>query len=490
MSKASGAMQWVWFGLHGLVGSIDSEKCAGKERKKATMAEEATTQQQQQPKKTATATATETKVVGILTAGGLAPCLSSAVGGLIERYSEVSPATRILLYAHGYQGLLQGVRAEVTPAVRAQAALLHTLGGSVIGNSRVKLSNAADCAARGFVRAGQDPRSVAAEQLVRDGVDVLHTIGGDDTNTAAADLADYLQRTGHTLRVIGLPKVCLPLSFSLSHRCNPTQPNQSKTIDNDIVPVRQSLGALTAAEQAARFFANVVSEQTANPRVLLIHEVMGRACGYLTAQAARVYCASLEHRAWLPEIGHTRERYDVHAVYVPEMRVDLQAEAARLSGVMDRVGCVNIFLSEGAGIDAIVAEMEARGEAVPRDPFGHVKLDLINPGQWFGKQFGKMVGAEKVLVQKSGYFSRSAPPNAEDLRLIKGCVDLAVQCALDPALGSGLIGHDEERGGVLRPIEFARVKGGKPFDIDLPWFGALLSQIGQPKGEKLSSSSH
>ena len=52
-----------------------------------------------------------------------------------------------------------------------------------IGNSRVKLTNVDDCVKRGLVQEGQDPLHVAAEQLDRDGVDVLHTIGGDDTNT-------------------------------------------------------------------------------------------------------------------------------------------------------------------------------------------------------------------------------------------------------------------------------------------------------------------
>ncbi|MCL2471939.1 MAG: pyrophosphate--fructose-6-phosphate 1-phosphotransferase, partial [Propionibacteriaceae bacterium] len=43
--------------------------------------------------------------VAILTAGGFAPCLSSAVGGLIEKYTAVSPDTEIIAYRHGYQGL-------------------------------------------------------------------------------------------------------------------------------------------------------------------------------------------------------------------------------------------------------------------------------------------------------------------------------------------------------------------------------------------------
>ena len=48
----------------------------------------------------------------------------------------------------------------------------------------------------------------------------------------------------------------------------------------------------------------------------------------------------------------------MHAVYLPELAVDIEAEAARLHGVMDTVGNVTIFLSEGAGVDSIVAEME------------------------------------------------------------------------------------------------------------------------------------
>jgi pyrophosphate--fructose-6-phosphate 1-phosphotransferase len=151
---------------------------------------------------------------------------------------------------------------------------------------------------------------------------------------------------------------------------------------------------------------------------------------------------------------------------------------------MDEVGNVNIFLSEGAGVDSIVAQMEAAGEEVPRDAFGHVKLDLINPGKWFSEQFAPMIDAGKVLIQKSGYYSRAAAANERDLELIKSCVDKAVESAL--AGGTGLVGHDEERGDELRAIEFDRIKGGKNFDIDVPWFGELLAGIGQPKRAKVA----
>jgi pyrophosphate--fructose-6-phosphate 1-phosphotransferase len=406
-------------------------------------------------------TSARPKKVALLTAGGLAPCLSSAVAGLIERYTEIAPEIEIIAYHGGYKGLLLGDSYKIGPTERAAAPILHRHGGSPIGNSRVKLTNVKDCVKRGLVREGQDPQKVAADQLVKDGVDILHTIGGDDTNTAAADLAAFLARNGYGLTVIGLPK----------------------TIDNDVFPIRQSLGAWTAAEQGARYFRNVVAEHNANPRMLIIHEVMGRNCGWLTAATAADYRKLLDREEFVPGLGLSRANLEVHAVFIPEMKIDLAAEAARLRAVMEKHDNVNIFISEGAGVEAIVAEMQAKGQEVPRDAFGHIKLDAVNPGKWFGEQFAKMLGAEKVLVQKSGYFARAAAANGEDLRLIKSCTDLAVECALRRE--SGVIGHDEDRGGVLRAIEFPRIKGGKPFDIATPWFGELLAQIGQPRGEKV-----
>jgi len=402
------------------------------------------------------------KKVGILTAGGLAPCLSSAIGYLIDEYSRVAPDIEIIGYINGYMGLLKGQSIKVTPEVRQHALFLTEHGGSPIGNSRVKLTNIKDCVKRGLVKEGQNPQQVAADQLVKDGVDVLHTIGGDDTNTAAADLAAFLAKNNYGLTVVGLPK----------------------TIDNDVIPIKQSLGAWTAAEEGAKFFANVVKEHSANPRMLIVHEVMGRNCGWLTAATAAAYRKMADGFHYLPAFGLSRDREDVHAVYVPEMAFDAKAEAARLRAVMDKCDCVNIFVSEGACVETIIAELEAKGEEVPRDAFGHPRLDKVNVGGWFAKQFGEMLGAEKTMVQKSGYFSRAAAPNAQDKELIQTCAKKAVQCAL--AGVGGVIGEDEDKGGELRAIEFPRIKGGKPFDIETPWFTTLLKAIGQPKGAKMS----
>lgn len=394
--------------------------------------------------------------VALLTAGGFAPCLSTAVGDLIERYTKEAPDAEIIGYQHGYHGLLTGNSIVFDDEAREKAHILTRFGGSPIGNSRVKLTNSQDLIDRGLIKPGQNALEVAAEQLKTDEVDVLHTIGGDDTNTTAADLAQYLHENDYELTVVGLPK----------------------TIDNDIVPIRQSLGAYTAAEQASIFAQNIVGEHRSNPRMLIIHEIMGRNCGYLAAQTTQYYRDWLDEQEWVPSAGLTKDRWDVHALYLPEITFDLDVEASRLRRIMDEQGNVNIFLSEGAGVAEIIEEILEAGGEVERDAFGHVKLDTINPGEWFADKFSKIIGAEKVMVQKSGYFSRSAKSNETDLELIREMTDLAVQSAKDGV--SGVIGHDEERNDELRTIEFDRIAGHKAFDVDQDWFKALMDDIGQP----------
>jgi len=393
--------------------------------------------------------------IAFLTAGGIAPCLSAAIGALIDKYNNLDPEAELVGYLNGYRGLLLGQTIRIPDSVKRHYATLYDFGGSPIGNSRVKLTNVDDCVKKGYVQEGEDPLQVAAEQLTRDKIDILHTIGGDDTNTMAAQLSFYLKENGYGLTVVGLPK----------------------TVDNDVSPVAQTLGAWTAAEQGAIFFENIANENTTSTRQLIIHEVMGRHCGWLTAQTARDYRERLKKRKFLPDLLVEDRKWDVDAIYIPEQDFNFQSEVKRLRRLMDEKDNVNIFLSEGAGQEAIIREIEDRGEDVPKDAFGHVRLDEINPGQWFAKQFAKGLGAEKTLVQKSGYFARSAKANPRDLELIKRSAYFGAERALDG--DSGLVGLDDSHNNELRLIEFERIKGGKPFDISLDWYRSMLNEIGQ-----------
>ena len=393
--------------------------------------------------------------IAFLTAGGIAPCLSSSIGALIEKYNEIAPDAELIGYLNGYRGLLLGNSIEFPDSAKTNFATLYDFGGSPIGNSRVKLTNVDDCVKRGYVLQGQDPLKVAADQLVKDEVDILHTIGGDDTNTMAAQLSLYLKENNYNLTVVGLPK----------------------TVDNDVFPITQTLGAWTAAQQGAIFFENIANENTTSTRQLIIHEVMGRNCGWLTARTAYDYRERMKQRNFLPELLINQEKWDIDAVYIPETDFDFNIECERLIKRMDEKDGVNIFLSEGAGLETIVREMESNGEEVPRDAFGHVRLDDINPGQWFAKQFTNALNAEKVLVQKSGYFARSAKPNEQDLDLIKQSAFFGAEKAI---IGeSGVAGLDDDHRQELRLIEFERIKGGKPFDEHVDWYQSMLKEIGQ-----------
>ena len=393
--------------------------------------------------------------IAFLTAGGIAPCLSSSIGALIHEYNQSAPSAEIVGYLNGYRGLLLGKSIEFSDSIRSRYEVLFDFGGSPIGNSRVKLTNIEDCVYRGYVKDGEDPLKIAAEQLKKDSINILHTIGGDDTNTMAAQLSAYLKDNGYDLTVVGLPK----------------------TVDNDVYPISQTLGAWTAAEQGAIFFENIVNENTTSTRQLLIHEVMGRNCGWLTAKTALEYRERMKKRSFIPELLIDQERWDIDAIYIPESDFNFQTEVSRLKEIMDEKDGVNIFLSEGAGLETIVREMKNNGETIPEDAFGHVRLDEINPGQWFAKQFSGALNAEKTLVQKSGYFARSAKPNKRDLELIQNSAGLAAEVALGHR--SGVIGKDMDNDNKLGLIDFNRIKGGKPFDYKTEWYNDMLNEIGQ-----------
>ena len=391
--------------------------------------------------------------IALLTSGGIAPCLSASVGRLAENYLENYPEAEIIGYLNGYKGLLLGNSIKFTKNIKTKISTFYSFGGSPLGNSRVKLTNIQDCINKNYINRGEDPLKIAADQLVKDGVTILHTIGGDDTNTTASDLSNFLKKNNYNLTVVGLPK----------------------TIDNDVYPITQTLGAWTAAEQGAIFFENIVNENTTSDRQLIIHEVMGRHCGWLTAATAFEYRKRLENLQFIEELNIIKEKWDIHSILIPEKEIDFDLECKRLNNIMNKYDCVNIFLSEGAGQQLIIDEKTKNGEHIERDAFGHVRLDDLNPGKWFAKEFSKRLSANKVLIQKSGYFSRSAKPNLKDLELIIKCADKAVESAVKGI--SGVVGWDEENNNTLTTIKFNRIKGGKPFDTNQAWYTKMLTEI-------------
>ena len=247
--------------------------------------------------------------IGFLSAGGIAPCLSSSIACLVNEYKMRAVDVEFIGYLNCYKGLLMGKTVNIDNIDNIDE--LKKIGGSFLGNSRVKLTNIEDCVSNGYIAKGQIPLEVAAEQLIKDKIDILHTIGGDDTNTTAGDLVKFLNSKGYDLTVVGLPK----------------------TIDNDVSPIKQTLGAFTAADQTSLFFRNIVNENTTSSRQLIIHEVMGRNCGWLTAYSAYLYKKDLEKRIFVPELLVHKEKWDIHAIYITEVDFDIDKECQRINKV-------------------------------------------------------------------------------------------------------------------------------------------------------------
>ena len=386
------------------------------------------------------------KNIAFLTSGGIAPCLSSCIVRLMFQYKKKFDNVNFVGYLNGYKGLLTNNKIFLNLPDKNKSEGIYEFGGSLIGNSRVKLTNINDCIDKGYIKKNEIPLKIAAEQLKKDKIDILHTIGGDDTNTTACDLSNFLKKNHYKLTVIGLPK----------------------TIDNDVIPINQTLGAITAAEQTAIFFENIVNENTTSSRHLIIHEVMGRNCGWLTANSAHIYKQRLKNKKFFESVNLCEEAWDIHSVLIPEMEFNIEKESLRLKKIMDKFGCVNIFLSEGAGTNIIINEKLKNNIEIKQDAFGHYRLDELNAGKWFAKYFKSKLLADKVLVQKSGYFARSSSPNKEDLDLIFKLCDFAVESAILEK--NGVIGEDIENENKLTCIDFNRIRGDRPFEISSKWF--------------------
>ena len=95
--------------------------------------------------------------VAMMTSGGLAPCLSSSVAYLIEFWAAAQKSGKISglnirMYIDGYKGVLTGDSTVLAPEIYDSCSCLHELGGSPIGNSRVKvrfIMHAPSCARLG-----------------------------------------------------------------------------------------------------------------------------------------------------------------------------------------------------------------------------------------------------------------------------------------------------------------------------------------------------
>ena len=130
--------------------------------------------------------------VGAVLSGGQAPGGHNVLSGIYDGIKRFHPNSVFYGFLEGPRGLFKGEYVEVSPAMMDR---YRNMGGfDAIGSGRDKIETPEQFAGARAV----------AEKLQLDGVVV---IGGDDSNTNAAVLAEYFKANGCTTKVVGAPKV-------------------------------------------------------------------------------------------------------------------------------------------------------------------------------------------------------------------------------------------------------------------------------------------
>jgi 6-phosphofructokinase 1 len=356
---------------------------------------------------------------GIVTCGGLCPGLNNVIRSLFLELHHIYGVKEVLGFRFGYRGLDPARGAEPVHLTPEFVEDIHKEGGTVLGTSRGPVDIAA-----------------AVDNLIRRGVNLLFTIGGDGTQRGAHKLHQEAQRRGHALSVVGIPK----------------------TIDNDVAFVSRTFGFQTAVEESCQVIDCAHTEVHSVQNGIAVVKLMGRQAGFIAA-------------------GATVASQDVNFTLIPEVPFRLDGERGFLAALKKRVlarAHAVIVVAEGAGQDLIAAGGEER------DASGNVKLKDVGP--FLRERIETYFRAEGIPVVMRyldpSYLIRSRPADAEDSMLCDLLARNAAHAAMAGKTGLviGLV-HDVF---VHVPIELL-AREEKRIDPNGPWWHAVLASTGQPE---------
>jgi 6-phosphofructokinase 1 len=355
---------------------------------------------------------------GIVTCGGLCPGLNDVIRSLFSELHHAYRVKEVLGFRWGYQGLDPKQAAAPITLTPALVDGIHQQGGTILGTSR-----------------GPVDTKRAVDNLIRRGVNILFTIGGDGTQRGSKALFEEARRHGHPLSVVGIPK----------------------TIDNDVPFVTRTFGYLTAVQEAAKVLDRAHTEARSVQNGVALVKVMGRHAGFLAA-------------------GATVASQDVNFTLVPEVPFQLQGKQGFLAALQQRLikrGHALIVVAEGAGQDLL----ENQGKT--RDASGNVRLNDIGLflrdeiEAWFKEQNLPIV----MRYFDPSYFVRSSPANSEDSILCDQFARHAVHAAMAGKTGL-IIGYLHNRF-IHIPIDLLATQQ-KRLEPDSPAWSAVLAATGQP----------
>ncbi|HXK34072.1 MAG TPA: ATP-dependent 6-phosphofructokinase [Dehalococcoidia bacterium] len=282
--------------------------------------------------------------IGVLTGGGDCPGLNAAIRAIAYRAWMLDD--EVYGVREGWAGLLgEGDVAPLSP--NEISGILH-LGGTILGSSRTNPA-----------RKEEEMRQVE-ENLRRRGIDALATIGGDDTLSVSAKLAE------RGFAVVGVPK----------------------TIDNDVPHTDACIGFDSAVDIVGEALDRLHTTAESHRRVMVV-EVMGRDAG------------------WLAMMGGIGGGADL--IIIPEEPMSLDEVVGHVQGRMEARQFSIVVVAEGAH----VAGLESQVTSTEVDQFGHPRLATRGVGTRLAEAIEQRLGVE-ARVTVLGHVQRGGSPSIFD----------------------------------------------------------------------------
>ena len=189
--------------------------------------------------------------VGVILSGGQAPGGHNVIAGMYDGLKKGNAKSRLFGFLGGPSGLIDGKYIEIKDKLMDEYR--NTGGFDIIGSGRTKIESDAQVAA-----------SMATAKKMK--LDAIVIIGGDDSNTNAALLAEHFMREGQNTQVIGVPK----------------------TIDGDLknAMIETSFGFDTATKTYAEVIGNIERDANSAKKYWHFIKLMGRSASHIALECA------------------------------------------------------------------------------------------------------------------------------------------------------------------------------------------------------------
>jgi len=265
------------------------------------------------------------QVVGVILSGGQAPGGHNVISGLYDALKKADKDNVLLGFKNGPSGLIEDDYIEFDD--KYIDSYRNTGGFDIIGSGRTKLEK-------------EDQFKLAAEVAKKHNLNAIVIIGGDDSNTNAAVLAEYFAKTKSGIQVIGCPK----------------------TIDGDLKndDIEISFGFDTATKTYSELIGNIERDANSAKKYWHFIKVMGRSASHIALECA------LETQPNVCLISEEIEKYEMSlseiADYIAESVVERSNKGMNFGvvvipeGLIEFIPEVKLLISEINEILALEAD--------------------------------------------------------------------------------------------------------------------------------------